>query len=147
MNTDSRLFLQNLAEIHDAESRIAMALAKMNKADTSTELKREILSLLQETEHNLTGVEEIYNHFSALVEKGDSNVRHDDPRAHDLTLISSLKSITDAGPPVNGSQRAWELASYGYLHEWDGLSDRLDAANLLEAIIEEETHDAPDLIL
>lgn len=140
MNNASTPFLSNLAEIHDAESRIAKALSKMNKSATSAELKKEITSHLKDTESNITGVEIIHHHFCGRAGQDylDSADLPDDPACQDLELIASLKSINDAGPPVNGSQRCWEIASYGCLHAWEGLTDRIEAANFLEALLEEE---------
>lgn len=64
-------------------------------------------------------------------------------RSGGLALISSLKLSSEAGPPDNGSQRAWEITCYSCLHEWDGLMDRIEAANFLEAVVEDEGSGAP----
>lgn len=140
VNHESHPFLSNLEEIHGAESRIAVALSRMNKSDTSAELRREILSHLRDTEGNITGVENIHHHFCGRAgqEYLDSAELPDEAYRQDPELVSSLKSINDAGPPANGSQRGWEIASYGCLHAWEGLTDRIEAANFLEAMLEEE---------
>jgi ferritin-like metal-binding protein YciE len=137
--------LSNLAQFHNAESRIAMALSKMNKAGISADLKMEILSHLKETESNITGVEEIYSHLNeqAGQDHPESSASDGRERSRDLVLNSSLKSSHGAGPPNNGYQHAWESASYECLQEWDALSGSVDAANLLESIIEDEKNEAP----
>ena len=49
MKTLNDLFLDELADIYDAEKRLVKALPKMVKAATCTHLKKAILSHLEET--------------------------------------------------------------------------------------------------
>lgn len=57
------LFLNELADIYDAEHRIAKALPKMAKAATSPKLKTAFEAHLKETESHATKVEEVFGCF------------------------------------------------------------------------------------
>ena len=63
MNTLKTLFLAELADIYDAEKRIAKALPKMAKAATCNDLKAAFTSHLEETKGHVTKLEEVFACF------------------------------------------------------------------------------------
>jgi ferritin-like metal-binding protein YciE len=83
MKTLNDLFLEELADIYNAEKRIAQALPKLADAARSEELKAAFESHLQETEGHVGKVEEVFRLFetepreaeceatAGLLEEGD----------------------------------------------------------------------------
>ena len=81
------LFLDELADIYDAERRTVKALPKMAKAATCDKLKKAILAHLKETEGHVTKLEQIFESFDekakgttcrvtvGLLEEGDEIAR------------------------------------------------------------------------
>ena len=142
MNTKTLkdLFLDELADMYDAEKRIVKALPKMAKAATCTELKTAIENHLKETLGHVTKLEQVFQCFGlpakgktceatkGLLEEGDEIAADfKGSPAINAALISAAQKVEH-----------YEMASYGCLHEWAGLLDNEEAAELLEAILDEE---------
>src|SRR5512133_72802 len=68
MKTLKDLFLDELADMYDAERRIVKALPKMAKAATSDELKQAFESHLKETEGHVTKLEQVFQAFDEKVQ-------------------------------------------------------------------------------
>lgn len=144
-------FLFDLADIYDAENRIARALPRMVKDDTSQELKMAILSHTKEIESHLSKVEQIFECFGEKARGNSGRTLGELLAADDEVTTEFIGSLSDAAGLIAalqnvesheiacfGCQREWETATYGCLHEWVSLVERADAADLLEAILEEE---------
>jgi ferritin-like metal-binding protein YciE len=140
MKTLKDLFLNELADMHDAERRIARALPKMAKAATCDELKHAILIHLEETKGHVRKLEQVFKCFGkkakaktckatkGLLEEGAEIVSDfKKSPAINAALISAAQKVEH-----------YEMASYGCLHEWAGLLGNQKAAGLLEEILEEE---------
>ena len=140
MKTLKNLFLDELADMYDAEKRIAKALPKMAKAATGTDLKGAILSHLKETESHVTKLEQVFQSFDekakgktceatvGLLQEGDEiAAEFKGSPAINAALISAAQKVEH-----------YEMASYGCLHEWAGLLGNTEAASLLEEILGEE---------
>jgi ferritin-like metal-binding protein YciE len=140
MKTLKDLFLDELADIYDAERRTVKALPKVAKAATCDALKEAILAHLEETEGHVTKVEEVFGCFDTkarartcgatvgLLEEGDE-------------LMADYKG----SPAINAALIALaqkvehhEMAHYGCLHEWAGVLGNEEAAGLLQEILDEE---------
>lgn len=138
-------FLFDLEIIYDVEHRIAKALPKMIKSDTSDDLKLAILSHARNTEEHVTKVEQIFECFGHSAGGKAEDATADDfsssVASDDAALISALKTVEHHGTPSAGCQREWEIASYGCLNEWAKLLGNSEAADLLEQILEEEDAD------
>lgn len=142
MNTKTLrdLFLNELADMYDAEKRIVKALPKMAKAATCTELKAAIEKHLEETRGHVTKLEQVFLGFGVkakgqiceatrgLLEEGDEIVADFKNSAAINAGIISVAQKMDH----------YEIASYGCLHEWAGLLENRKAANLLDEILAEE---------
>jgi ferritin-like metal-binding protein YciE len=134
------LFLDELADMHDAENRIAKALPKMAKAATSEELKEGILNHLEETKGHIEKIKQVFAAFDekakskeckatvGLLEEGDEIAadNKDEPTIN-AAVISACQKVEH-----------YEIASYGSLIEWAKLLDNDDAVSLLEEILAEE---------
>ena len=140
MKTLKDLFLDEVADMYDAEHRIVKALPKMAKAATSPKLKKVILAHLKETEGHVTKLEQVFRSFDqkakgktckatvGLLEEGDEIAADfKGSEAINAALISAAQKVEH-----------YEMASYGCLHEWAGLLGNKQAASLLEEILDEE---------
>ena len=140
MKTLEDLFLDELADMYDAEQRLVRALPKMAKAATSPALQAAIRSHLKETEGHVTKLEKVFKAFGkkpkgkkceatvGLLEEGDE-IASDfkGSPAINAALISAAQKVEH-----------YEIASYGCLHEWAGLLGNETAAGLLLTILGEE---------
>jgi ferritin-like metal-binding protein YciE len=140
MKTLKVLFLDELADMYDAERRIVKALPKMAKAATCEHLKKAILAHLKETEGHVTKVEEVFQSFDekakgktceatvGLLKEGDEIAADfKGSPAINAALISAAQKVEH-----------YEMASYGCLHEWAGLLGNEVAVGLLNEILDQE---------
>jgi ferritin-like metal-binding protein YciE len=134
------LFLDELADMYDAERRTVKALPKMAKAATCPKLKSVILAHLKETEGHALKLEQVFESFDekakgttcevtvGLLEEGDGLAADfKGSPAINAALISAAQKVEHH-----------EMAAYGCLHEWAGLLGNEAAADLLEEILGEE---------
>jgi ferritin-like metal-binding protein YciE len=140
MNTLQDLFLDEVADMYDAERRIVKALPKMAKAATCDKLKKAILSHLKETEGHVKKLEQVFRSCDkkpkgktckatvGLLEEGDEIAADfKGSPAINAALISAAQKVEH-----------YETASYGCLLEWAGLLGNQKASDLLEEILGEE---------
>jgi len=134
------LFLDELAGIYDAETRLAKALPQMAKAATHEDLQSAFESHLAETEGHVEKLKQI---FAAL---GDSAKRKKcETVAGLLEEADEIASDHEGSPAINAAlisvaQKVehHEIAAYGCLHEWAKTLGNEEAADLLQEILEEE---------
>ncbi len=140
MKTLKDLFLDELADIYDAEHRIIKALPKMAKAATCPDLKAAFQSHLKETEGQVKKLEQVFKSFGekakgkkceatiGLLEEGDEiAAEFKGSPAINAALIAAAQKVEH-----------YEMASYGCLHEWAGLLGNKEAAGLLQQILDQE---------
>src|SRR5450432_432495 len=140
MKTLKDLFLDELADMYDAERRVVKALPKMAKAATCPDLRAAILSHLRETEGHVKKLEQVFQSFDekakgqtckatvGLLEEGEEIAADfKGSPAINAALISAAQKVEHH-----------EMASYGCLHEWAGLLGNEKAAGLLQEILDEE---------
>jgi ferritin-like metal-binding protein YciE len=140
MKTLKDLFLDELADMYDAERRIVKALPKLAKAATCDDLKGAIQSHLKETEGHVKKLEQVFQSFDAKA-KGKTCEATVGLLAEGDEIAAEFKG----SPAINAALIAaaqkvehHEMASYGCLHEWAGLLGNEKAAGLLQEILEEE---------
>src|SRR5580692_1267309 len=140
MKTLKDLFLDELADMYDAERRIVKALPKLAKAATCEKLKEALLAHLKETEGHVTKVEQVFQCFDEKA-KGKTCeatvglLKEGDEIAADFKGSPAINAaLISAGQKVEH----YETASYGCLHEWAGVLGNEKAASILEEILEEE---------
>jgi ferritin-like metal-binding protein YciE len=140
MKTLKDLFLDELADMYDAERRIVKALPKLAKAASCPDLKKAFLGHLKETEGHVIKLEQVFQSFGAKA-KGKTCeatvglLKEGDEIAADFKGSPALNAAL-----ISAAQKVehYEMASYGCLHEWAGLLGNTTAANLLETILEQE---------
>lgn len=134
------LFLEELADIHSAETQLLNALPKMSKAATNPKLKQAFDEHITETEDQLRRIEEI---FDAL----DKN-----PKAKTCKAMKGLieeggemakqtgdESVIDAGL-IAAAQRVehYEIAAYGCARTYADLLGHTAAVEALQTSLDEE---------
>lgn len=141
--TDSdlrELFLDELADIMNAEEQLVKALPKMAAAATSQELTAAFESHLAETEYQITRLEQVFASLEEpvqskeckamkglLAEGKDLMEEMADSSALDAALIAAAQKVEH-----------YEIASYGTLCAWAEKLGFSEAAELLDATLDEE---------
>jgi len=136
MSTLRETFLQDLADIYDAEKQLVKALPKMAKAAQNEELRKGIEEHLEQTEEHVQRVEQVFEALdqkakskkckamAALIEEGQDLIKQ---KAGDAALIAAAQKVEH-----------YEIAAYGSLRSWAEFLDENDAAELLEETLDEE---------
>ena len=140
MSTLKDLFLDELADMYDAEKRISKALPKLAKAATNEELKEAFTNHLEETKEQITKLESVFELFGekakgktckatvGLLEEGEEIMAdNEDSPTINAALISAGQKVEH-----------YEIASYGCLQEWATLLGNDKAAELLGEILDQE---------
>jgi len=140
MKTLQNLFIDQLADMYDADQRIARALPKMAKAATCTDLQEVFRSHLKETEGHAEKLERVFDAFGhkpkakkceatvGLLEEGDELASDfKGSAAINAALISAAQKVEH-----------YEMASYGCLREWASVLGNDESVALLDEILEEE---------
>jgi ferritin-like metal-binding protein YciE len=134
------LFLDEVADMYDAERRIVKALPKLVTAATCEKLKAALMAHLKETEGHVTKLEQVFKSLdqkakgkickttvALLEEGGDIVAEFKGSPALNAALISAAQKVEHH-----------EIAAYGALHEWAELLGNRRASGLLEEILGEE---------
>jgi ferritin-like metal-binding protein YciE len=140
MRTLKDLFLDELADMYDAEHRIVKALPKLAAAAASPHLRKALLKHLKETEGHVKNLEKVFASFGqkakakkchatvGLLEEGDEIAgENKGSPTLDAALISAGQKVEH-----------YEIASYGTLREWATLLGNDEAADLIEEILDQE---------
>ncbi len=143
-STLNDLYIEQLKDLHSAETQLTKALPKMAKAANSPELKAAFTKHLEETKEQLARLNEIgeksnkslTGHTCAamkgLIEEGSEWMEEDaEPEVMDAGLIAAAQRVEH-----------YEMAGYGTVHTFAELLEEDDAAELLaETLKEEESAD------
>jgi len=134
------LFLDELADIYDAERRIVKALPKLAKGATCEKLKDAFLAHLKETVGHIAKLERVFELFGekAVGKTCEATVgllKEGDALAADFKGSPAINAAL-----ISAAQRVehYEMAAYGCLHEWAGLLGHKEAAGILKSILHEE---------
>ena len=136
MSTLRETFLQDLADIYDAEKQLVKALPRMAKAAQNEELRKGIEEHLEQTEEHVQRVEQVFEALeqkpkakkckamAGLIEEGQELIKE---KAGDAALIAAAQKVEH-----------YEIAAYGSLRSWAEFLEENEAAELLEETLEEE---------
>ncbi len=138
--TLENLFLDELADIYDAENRLTRALPKMARAASNSDLREAFETHLAETEQQVKKLQRVFKSFGrsprgkrcqammGLLKEGTefASENKGSPTI-DAALISAAQKVEH-----------YEIASYGCLREWAQQLGNTTAAQLLESILNEE---------
>jgi ferritin-like metal-binding protein YciE len=137
----NELFIDELKDIYWAEKHLVKALPKMAKAATSDKLRTAIENHLAETENHVTRLEDAFasidekavakkcEAMAGLIKEGDEIVADTQKGTftRDAGIISAAQKIEH-----------YEIASYGTLKTLANVLGYSEAADLLDATLQEE---------
>ena len=134
------LYLEELKDLYDAESRLIKALPKMAEAAESAELRQGFESHLEQTRQHALRLEQIFGRMGeepkrkkcaamiGLIQEGDDLMSEDyELGVKDAALISAAQRVEH-----------YEIAAYGCVWTWAGLLGDSEAKSLLEQTLTEE---------
>ena len=140
LETMKELLLDELQDLHSAETQITKALPKMAKASSASDLKLAFESHLEETEGHVQRLEKIFKHLKespkgktcegmkGLLKEGDERVKEGgEPEVLDAGLISAAQRVEH-----------YEIAAYGSARTYAELLGESEIVRLLEQTLEEE---------
>jgi ferritin-like metal-binding protein YciE len=133
------LFVEELRDMYDGEKQLTRALPKMAKAAESDELRTAFTSHLQETEKQVTRLEQVFRSLGetvrgkkcdgiqGIVEEGKKAMEDLDGAVLDAALIAGAQKVEH-----------YEIASYGTLAYFADLLGEDRAKSLLGQTLDEE---------
>jgi ferritin-like metal-binding protein YciE len=134
------LFLNELADVLDAEKQLGKALPALAEACRSQELRAAFDSHLEETKQQITRLEQVFKSLEepvaiksckamrGLLEEGEDQMEEfAGSSALDAALIAAAQKVEH-----------YEIASYGTVLAWAEEMGHTDAAELLERSLAEE---------
>lgn len=136
MNTLRETFLEELADIYDAEKQLVKALPKMAKAAENDQLREGFEEHLEQTQEHVQRLEQVFEHFgekakakkcqamAGLLEEGQELIKE---KAGDAALICAAQKVEH-----------YEIATYGSLKSWAEFLEEHDSVELLEETLDEE---------
>ena len=140
MNTLRDLFLDELADMYDAEHRIIKALPKLAKAATCKNLQKALLTHLQETKGQVTKLEKVFKSFGEKAKGKKCEATVGLLKEGDEIASENKGSPTINAALISAGQKVehYEIASYGCLRDWATLLGNQTAANLIQEILNQE---------
>lgn len=142
MTVDSieKLLLEELKDLHSAETQITKALPKMIQAASSPELKKAFEKHLKETEAQ---IERLDRAFEVMGKKGTNKTCEGMKGllSEGAEMMREIKvgEVRDAAL-ISAAQRVehYEIAAYGTVRSYAQQMDQSEVADLLEQTLEEE---------
>lgn len=140
MKTLKNLFLDELADIYDAERRIARGLPKLAKAATSPGLKKAMDAHSKETAGHVKKLELVFKSIGAkprgkTCEATVGLLEESEEMAADFKGSPALNAgLIAAAQKIEH----YEMASYGCLHERAEVLGYVEGARLLRQILDQE---------
>ena len=134
------LFLDQLADIYNAEQQLTKALPKMAKAAESDELREAIEQHLEETEEHVSRLEQVAESLGeSLKKKTCRAMKGLIEEGEDIVSEQKNSSALDAGI-IAAAQKVehYELATYGTLATWAEQMGHDEAVKLLRQTEDEE---------
>ena len=140
MKTLKNLFLDELADMYDAEHRIIKALPKMIKAATCEKLQQGLQHHLEETEGQVTQLERVFASFDEKPKAKKCPAMTGILDEGDEIVSDNKKSPTINAAIISACQKVehYEIASYGTLRAWAQALGNEEAASLIEEILDQE---------
>jgi ferritin-like metal-binding protein YciE len=134
------LFLDQLADIYNAEQQLVKALPKLAEAAKTSELRAAFESHLEETKNHVTRIERVAQSLDeslksktckamqGLIEEGSEIMtENEDSGALDAALIMAAQKVEH-----------YEIATYGGLCAWAEEMGHEEAVHLLSETLDEE---------
>jgi ferritin-like metal-binding protein YciE len=143
-NLDSlrKLYIDQLQQLHSAETQITDALPKMIQSATEPQLRNALQTHLQETKGHVTRLEQILNQTTGSVEsKKSKGMAALITEGEDVIKDAADASVRDAGI-IAAAQKVehYEMAAYGTVRTFAEILGNDAQAELLDQTLEEEKH-------
>ena len=143
-NLDSlrKLYIDQLQQLHSAETQITEALPKMIQSATEPQLKNALQTHLQETKGHVARLEQILNQATGSVEsKKSKGMAALITEGEDVIKDAADNSVRDAGI-IAAAQKVehYEIAAYGTVRTFAEILGHDAQAALLDQTLEEEKH-------
>ncbi len=143
-NLDSlrKLYIDQLQQLHSAETQITEALPKMIQSATEPQLKNALQTHLQETKGHVARIEQILNQATGSVEsKKSKGMAALITEGEDVIKDAADNSVRDAGI-IAAAQKVehYEMAAYGTVRTFAEILGHDAQAALLDQTLEEEKH-------
>ena len=140
MKTLKDLFLDELADMYDAENRIAKALPEMAAAAAGEDLKTALEGHLKETRGHVVKLGKVFACFGEKVRAKTCEATVGLLKEGKAVLAEFKGSPALDAALIAAGQKVehYEIASYGCLREWALSLDNEKAADLIQEILEEE---------
>ena len=135
-----RLYMEQLKDIHSAESQLLKALPKMAKAARSQDLRQGFEKHLEQTKAHVERLEQIFSALDenpkgkkcmgmqGLIEEGEEVIKEESATdALDAGLIAAAQRVEH-----------YEIAAYGSVRAFAKLLGDDDSVNLLQQTLDEE---------
>ena len=135
----NELFLEQLADVYDAEKQLVKALPKMADAVSTSELRSGFREHLDQTEGHVQRLEEIFELLNkpakgkkceameGLIAEAKEMMEEAEANVKDAALIAAAQKVEH-----------YEIASYGCLRTWADLLEMDQASSLLQETLDEE---------
>jgi ferritin-like metal-binding protein YciE len=140
METFKELFEETLKDIYYAEKAILKALPKMAKKASSKKLQAAFTKHQKETEKQVDRLEQVFEllgkrasgkkcpAIDGIIEEGEEVMKEaKDDTIRDAAMLAAAQSVEH-----------YEISRYGTLVAWAGKMEMSDAAQLLQATLDEE---------
>jgi ferritin-like metal-binding protein YciE len=136
MSTLRETFLDELADVYDAEKQILKALPKMAQAAQHEDLRHAFEEHLEQTEAQVERLEQVFEvigeepkgkgckAMEGILKEGEELIKE---HHGDAAMICAAQKVEH-----------YEIASYGSLQSWARLLGEDEAADLLEETLDEE---------
>jgi ferritin-like metal-binding protein YciE len=134
------LFLDELADVYNAEQQLTKALPKMAKAAESDELREAFESHLEETQEHINRLEQLAETLDeTLKKKVCKAMKGLVEEGQEIMTEQKGSSALDAGL-IAAAQKVehYEIATYGTLAAWAEQMGHQEAVELLQQTLEEE---------
>ena len=141
MKTLEQLFLDELADMYDAEHRLTRALPKMARLATHAELREAFENHLDETQHQVKRLNGVFEAFGKKAKSKKCEAI--------VGLIKEAEEIAadNKGCPtinaalISAAQKIehYEIVSYGSVRAFANLLNQEEPARLLQATLDEES--------
>ena len=140
MSTLKTLFLDELADMYDAEHRILKALPKLIKAATCLQLQLAFAAHMNETEGQVERLKEVFESFGLKARGKRCEATVGLLREGDQIAAENKGKPTINAALISAGQKVehYEIASYGCLRAWAIALGNDEAASLLGEILVQE---------
>jgi ferritin-like metal-binding protein YciE len=137
----NELFIDELKDIYWAEKHLTKALAKLAKKSTTDELRGAIETHIMQTENQITRLDQVFESINkkATAKKCEAMAGLI-KESEEIVESTEDGSITRDAGIISACQKVehYEIASYGTLKTLAGMLGYNDAAELLDATLQEE---------